>query len=75
MIDSVESALISQREKGETIMKLIIIETIDQTKSYSAQLSKQHLKTARVSEFIQQVFGKCKFNCGTSDNKWVFQNE
>lgn len=75
LIDCVESAMISQGEKGETIVKLILIEAMDQIKSDSTKMSKQHLKTAKVAEFIQQVFGKCEFNCGNSDNKWVCQNE
>lgn len=73
---SIESSLISQGDKGETIAKFILINTIDTiTSSKQSKKEIKYLKLTRVGEFIQQLYGKCEKNCGSFENQWKCQND
>ncbi|CAF1050462.1 unnamed protein product [Brachionus calyciflorus] len=67
----IESSLISQGEKGEMIVKFILINTIDfiSATKKGDDLSKL-LQITQVGEFIQSLYGSCGPNCGNSRNNW-----
>lgn len=61
---NIESSLISQGDKGETIAKFILINTIDKiTSSKKIKKELEYLKLTKVGEFIQKLYGKCEKNC------------
>ncbi|RMZ94237.1 hypothetical protein BpHYR1_045409, partial [Brachionus plicatilis] len=67
----VESNLVSQSEKGETIAKFILIRTMDNIlQSRNGDDLEKLLDIIKVGEFIQSLYGKCMNNCGNSENNW-----
>lgn len=72
---TVESSLISQGDKGETIAKLILIIAKDKAHN-SNQLSYPLMfhNLSKVGEFIQSLYGKCSIDCGNSENGWLCES-
>ena len=65
-MQSIEPSLISLGDRGDTISKFILISTIDRITSSKKPFGEyKFLKLTRVGEFIQELYGKCKFSCGS----------